>query len=894
MAINLIGPDGKPAVLDNDANLDQAIELGYRQVTPEAPQSLGEKIKAGASDLKDTLSATAEGALAGFAPGLIGAALAKPTEETSTEKKVREYDIAEIERHKKESPIASTAGNLAGAIVSPLNKIAAPIEGMIGATSLAGRLAAKAASNAPVGTLFGAGNALDDATLGDHDLTAEKLIAGAGLGTVLGGAGGLFGGALEEGASAVAPLLKRGAAGAEDALKKFSGERWLKTVGIKSDIAKIPEAERPAVENEIRQAMTGKGAILPNSLEEAAANVTKERDAVAQQLLKSVGVGEAGGLKPGMNQEEALEAVGKSLDENGKKIGDILKKAEEKGATPTFSQALKRFDDFENGLNPKEKDLIQKDLDQVRGYLTKMGSEPIGPKNSFSALNSIKSTIQKDTNWVADGGAKFDLKRQLAGILRDEIDIQLAPQLGSDLTKEFLEAKNAFGVLSKAEKALTKKTATGETAIQSMLEDALLAQPSLAGRLKALNDAHNLIQHGKDRQIGNRVVSISDYLTGVAVSGHPLGALMGIPAAIGHKILRENASGVLAKLADRITKTPQLGLLASSFAKRLQTVAPQLGSYAQPLLNAASQSAAHALATHMVMAQSDPSYAEAAKEAGFAPETPEQQAHSLGKAHHLATIAGNIQAHDEELSRGIDKVFSKTEKKPVSPSTSSQDFGAKRMRRADSAEAHDERVKQVQELASNPQILLDRITANVGNTAELAPGITASVAKTANAAVQYLAKSVETPLPAGPLAPKWVPSEAEQHKFLSILEAVQDPMSTLKHAASRTLTEDQVQAVASVYPTWYRTAADQMLEKSTLQPKMPYAARLMVATFTGVDLDGSIGMTAVNQETIQRSYSKPAAEGGKPTGKLGGGKAPQSLAQRTALPGQAKEDNPAV
>lgn len=888
MSIPLIGPDGRAYEIDDPAGLPGLLTKGFREATAAEPQTLGEKAHAALSDVGDVAEAGASGVLRGATAGLsdVASAALKRSDELPAETAARKQALAGQQRLRESNPIASGLGELAGAVVSPLNKVARAVTGALGATTALGRIGAEAVGQGAVGTLFGAGNAMSDAALGDADLTAERLAASVGLGGLLGAAGGGLGAALSEGFRAVVPKVAGAASKLQGPLEEFADNRWLKAGGaIYSDVKKIPEAERPAVANVIREAMTGDGA-LPRSLDDAAASVAAERDATAKQLLQHVGVGDGGGLTSKMNQEEAQAAIDRALESNGKRIGEVLKKADASGARPSYSDVIARLDKFESGLNLAERDEIAGDLKKTRGYLLQMGSQPVGTQG-FTALNDLKSTIAANAYRGPEGPVGNQLRRQLSGVLRDEIDTQLAPQIGADLSKEFLDAKQAFASLSNAEKALGRKTSTGADAIRSLIDDASLAQPSLAGKLSALDHATNLIAHGTDRKLGNRFFSPSDYLTGIGAGvlhGGPLGALTGIAGAIGNKVLREHGPAVIAKLADGIAKSPKLAVTAQSFAGQLQDLAPMLGKYAPTLLRAASQSPAYALATHMTMARVDPDYAETSKRAGLLPETPEEQAHAGAKGEYLAAMAHTISSQDETIDRKLDAVMRGDKEPRQSKALATQDFGSKRMRRDDAA-AHEKRVDEVRSLAANPDALLERLTANLGDTSRMAPAVSAALARHALNAVSFLANESQEPPPPGPMAQKWVAPAADMHKFSQSLEVVQNPMVVLEHAAAGTLTDDQMSALKAVYPRLAEDISTKALERMTAGKDVPYRARLMLSTLTGVDPDGTLGCVISNQQAIGAN-----AQDNENSGMTQGKKGQEfAAAGRMATPSQKRE-----
>lgn len=882
MSIDLVSPDGKPWVLDNEdpKALDEALRQGFtRPVAPKEEsdiESVGNAAGTAVYSAANALTAGGLGAVIGLA--------ARPNRHGYSDQAA--LDTAKFVKEQTEAhPIAAGVGELAGTVASPINAIAPLIEGPRAITAV-GRIGQKVAGGAAVGSLYGAGQAINEAALGDSDVTADKLIAHVGLGALLGAAGGGFGGAIEEGVSGFVPKITKSLSGSDEALQEFANDRWLKAAGgIQSDIKKIPVAEHADVADAIRTHLAGDG-VLPKSLDEAMESLHGERGKVAQDVIRESGITDAGGLAPEQSQEEALASLSKGHEAHGQRMGKVLDAADAAGASPEYSRIAQRYSDFEQGLNPAERDLVSKPLSDARRYIVDLASGD--PKQqTFRALNDLKSTLQKDINWVADGTAKSGLKKQLTGVLRDEIDTQLAPQIGEGLSKEWLGAKDEFAALSRAEDALGRKTSTGMDAIRALAKNADEAPPSL-NRLSALEHASNLLKHGQERALGNRWLSASDYLTGIGagvMNGGPLGAIAGLGTSIAHKFMREKGAAVIAKLADKLAKTPALNSVAESFAKSIPALAPKLGPYGEALLRSLAVSPTEALATHMVLAKSDPTYAGNAQLAGLTPEDPAAHVASITKAHGLTEVATAAKRTDEAIGRHIDAVF-RGDRKPTPASTGSQDFGAKRMRQ-DSVAGHNTRADEVRQLAGNPQALLDRISKNLQQLGTFAPGVSSALAARANTAVQYLAQAAAVPAKGGVLAHDWDVPDADRFAFAQTYGVVENPMSVLDYCASGTCTESQIETLKAVYPKLYEQISRAALNKLTdSTSRVPYSARLMINLLTDVDPDGSMSPDSIarNQNAIVASAKKSEAQG-SPSGK----KSDLSMASRTALPSQQRE-----
>lgn len=400
MTVPLIGPDGLEYHIasDDPAALKEAQALGYRPVTAEAPVTLGEQATGLATEAKGVAKAGLSGLVKGLTFGVGG---------TSGDPLV----AAEEQRINEESPIAHTLGDVAGSVLSPINAIAAPIEGARAATAL-GRLGQKVKGGMAVGSLFGAGNVINEAALGDTQLTAEKLVAGAGLGALLGGLGGGMGGAIEEGASKVLPklgtLLKGGQSTLDDVADHFALKSFRNT---KKELQKFSD----------------------ESLE-AAVDVSRKRGHLA--------------LTP--------EGMGKSIADDvaavGKTKGSFLDAADATGARPDFAAVLKGLDDHAASLSPLQRESLKGPLKEARMALEDIATDP--KLGTWRALDEWKRDLQSKAKWLgvsSDDSLLSQGKRALSTFARNELDRQLVPTLGVEGAK-FLESKATYAALKTAEK----------------------------------------------------------------------------------------------------------------------------------------------------------------------------------------------------------------------------------------------------------------------------------------------------------------------------------------------------------------------------------------------------------------------------------------------------------
>jgi hypothetical protein len=410
--------------------------------------------------------------------------------------------------------------------------------------------------------------------------------------------------------------------------------------------------------------------------------------------------------------------------------------------------------------------------------------------------------------------------------------------------------------------ALRKQAARPHDALRAIAAEAGLDAASLT-RFRALTHAEDLLEAQIKNRVKHRSFSLTSYLTALA-TGARFNTLTGLATLVGHQWLRDNGSKVVAQVADKIAASKHLEAIASGFAKQMGKNASMMGEYAPALQEAAKKGPATLLALHMVMAQADPQYQQAAAAAGFAPEDADTHQASMVRAHAVAQLKAAAQDADQKLHRHVERIL-KGDRAPPSAGGGA-DFGNKAIRKS-AVESHDKRADEILALANDPEAMVERIASNLGNFANVAPGTAASMSATAMRAVQHLVKVAAKPAQAGPLAPAWAPSEQEKAKFARVYHAVVDPESVLQHAASGTMTRDEMQALEAVYPRLVSHLKEKMLDRLTDGPTVPYQQRLMIGMLLGASADGSSSAKAIvaNQQAIRAQPKQQEAPGGAAT-----------------------------
>lgn len=175
-------------------------------------------------------------------------------------------------------------------------------------------------------------------------------------------------------------------------------------------------------------------------------------------------------------------------------------------------------------------------------------------------------------------------------------------------------------------------------------------------------------------------------------------------------------------------------------------------------------------------------------------------------------------------------------------------------------------LQQVRELSSNPQTLMDRIEATTGPvSAEVHPALGDNMAITAAQGVAYLAQNIppaDLPSPFGHLMDV-SPSQIEMDAFVRRFEALEDPLAIIDWAASGRLTAEHVEAVSTVYPQLFsamQAEVSQML--STLNRLPPYSMRMQVGTLLNTPIDDTMnaGFIHAMQQTYAQTQQQDRAQ----------------------------------
>lgn len=512
-------------------------------------------------------------------------------------------------------------------------------------TSLLARAAQRAipmaAQGAVEGAAYGAGQVVSENALGGKEITAEKLLAGAEHGMFLGGAvGGGLGVATELGKAAAQKAFK------------FAGEgslsTWLKDISDQQTIRALGGTQRDIG----RLGRT--------------AEATEKRIGEIAETVRTATLDDGTKVfKPFSNASELADKLVVAEKEAGNRLSKAVDRIEEitavnPEAKPDLGRFLKRVDDevlaeLKTSAIPE----VRKRADVVERAISDLRPKPVealdlGPK--FKPTDDVAEMMAQAK------AAPPNLADFTEAAAPPEVGFKELRKIRTDLDSViYQERANAAsgipGLPNPKLQALEKTRGLLEEEIEKAADRAsqLVGDESLAGAYQAakrefrdLRQAKEMAERWQMRDLGNRAVSPTDYMTGIgggiAAASHGLGGLAsfgtGALASAAHNVIRERGNSVLAYAADRLANVNALSHVVAGVdqkiergvAAALKTELPRLAAQ-----QTAKQKSFNEMADKVATINSDP----------------------LKAQEHVAQKVGGLAVHAPQLAAAASDVISK-------------------------------------------------------------------------------------------------------------------------------------------------------------------------------------------------------------------------------------------
>lgn len=846
--VTLVNPEGK-LVYVPEAKLDLALAHGFTQPTIAQSDEVRQREQYG-QGLGNEFQAGLEGA--GRALTFGGSDLALQALGASKE------GLAERKaRNPYAEGIGETAGILGGTLATGgLGAVGGAVRGVEALGMGAGRLASaglakaglgeagsaiagRALGSALEGSLFGLGQGVSEAALGEPGDTAQMLLAHATMGGLMGGSLGAAAGVL-------------GGVG-RSLLAKGSGEREAARLAELAAMGEAPEAAaaaaQPATTGPIR-GFAAKVAHVASGADEGALRQMLDFSTPEGAQMRAAAFAGEGVSDDAVRtltrhidhaEQEALpvleQARGKLKDAH---IDSIVRKdnfVEQAEAAASTMQTLRdavtemRADPANYGnpgvLNKLEKRLDAFEQSQRKRVLAAASGEETGASFSgrtFAEMDDLKANLgqlakpRKGAMLSAQDYATHDrlqemYQKTLQPMLEDQELWGKAGELQGRINKKwvkYLEANNLFRnkfMSNVGQQNWQEMFRANPAAIETFLKNAGRARNDLDHELlnshmDALADFAN--EAGKVYELDGPLAA---RVKGVAAAQQ--GAKKEIGQAVRDSALRNEAAKILE------TRT---GRIVGEAAKLEHTVRSAFGRRggAPPEFQASPQFEAEAVTQEARDAQI--------------------RAMAQAKAKTQSSITKSVASFVEQL-----KTVPKAALHSLAPAAHEVSFAPlERGQMSDRKDATKRQVKQLALLTADPETFRQRLAESMGDMQQSAPRIAQEMHFQAWNAINYLyANAPKNPYFAATadLRDKWEPSASETRSFARTVRAVNDPLGTLRDMENGRITAEAVHALATVYPTLHRQLISELVPKMAEARGVPLQRRLEVADILGTPLD---------------------------------------------------------
>lgn len=502
------------------------------------------------------------------------------------------------------APTAYTVGSLAGALV-PMGAISAAGKGAEAVAGLAGlskatvfgKLTRAALTAGAENAAFGISREVNDATIENKDLAAEKLFSSAATDFLVGAALGSGISAVGQGVAAGAKAIGGGVVGAGkyvakqlgvESLEKFAGEQ------ADNSIFRVFGAGKKTFDAAER--LGGTKAVASTIREDLPKYIEKPlREMTTQDLGKAAGKA-LKELSPEYNK------VLSHLDEIGEKTGNKV----------TIGQVLNKFDELTQSYSKEYGGMSElRALKQNKAqFLRNMGLDgeitevqAMSPV-SFRELKDLKSGLAKQAykNKVEPISSLSDMSHEVNKIISEKGN-ELASAGGKEFEQAYKALDHKWGAWTIMQKAADSGKNLGKTSVLGMLE-------SQAGVMGAV---------------------------GGSVIGGPVGGIVGAGlGAVARKLVRERGDFYAADILNKFATYGNVERTVHSITHRVEQAAEK----AVEAIHIPYHVAKHTAIEHA---------SEAYKE-HFGPEEKEHIAKTATAMRELAASPDRIVAHSERIA----------------------------------------------------------------------------------------------------------------------------------------------------------------------------------------------------------------------------------------------------
>lgn len=734
-----------------------------------------------------------EGAAKGFTFGL------SPAIEVASGLSTPEAIAGREEANPITSPVAQGTGFLGFNALT--GGIAAPAEAGAAAIGL-GPLAAKVAGYGLEGAGIGAGNSVSDYALGDPSLNAQKVLANIGMGAAFGGSLGV----ISRGAELVLPKAAAKLGSALSNLKESvlgTAENPSFLVRTASVPGGLATGQAPADwAQTLFEGVQNAGTKVNDKIMEMRKNFQEVFNAHKEARTELYDTAKQG-------YKSALEDLEMTTPDAQKAASPVLQHIYDL-VKPTGN--LLPGEEVESILSPstqKQFEPILQKLEEKVSFPTSSNAagEIHGALDQFA--KDLDDTIKFDKIPTAAQQGDQDILRQIRGIVRGNLkDPEVWGWAGphyeatTEIAAEGYKAEKAF-----QKYLMEKNPATGKYEVSAKKVKALFNNINDPGQFERKNALNGLLKAAKETADASQNLA-------------------------GSQAAAESISGRISKLAKERAELRDLAETLQNQKKVGRSTLSGINS------EAALSFAANAVGVpHPVIGS-----ALATFEAVKAIKNPYQVGATLGPALDKLQVIGNmVSGIDKKLVSMSKSIFSKSN--AMIPSLES------------AAGGYDGKVERLQELAGNPETLMNHLQKNTGGIYESAPHISDGIHSSMINSIQFLNSKIPKSMNETPLAPKFKPSNGQKQKFDRYYKIVNDPLSAMGQIKNGSLNGETMEALNATHPQLLDEMRKHIISNFNTEKakELPYATIQSLSMFLGQPLDSSMlpSVMIANQQALQ-------------------------------------------
>jgi hypothetical protein len=929
--IPMVDPQGEPVFIQPQ-HFKVALDQGYKIDTPEAQTNkwLQENYGSGAQTAQAGLESVARGLSIGLSDvaakglgadteamrlrkeanpktaiaGEVGGIIA-PTIFTGGEALLAKAGVAGAEKGTAAALAKLTPIELAMQGGKAVEGAVANAVGKTEAATLANKIIQKGfpkmAGSAVEGAIYGTGNTLSEDALGEHDLTAEHLLANVGINAALGG--GL--GAGVAGIEASKPLAQA----AIDKAKKATGEAAKKSI---TSLFGVPEE---VLNKYVSYKEKGIDLSTLPSRAELAEDVA-EKVGGAKAKVKELESDLKFDLMPRARQEayesekQAAEMLRGKLRDNAEEFASHLEAY--KGEAVNLSKAvqlelqgmeIKKSNDLISELSSREQKWRDKGLDNVADEIGKIRTDIENKIAEGTAdqkfLKDRIMGLDDQINWGDQGRKPFnnaymdarvtidrhlkDINPEYAKVMKD---ISQRFENISDL-RSYMNPEIGYNKFLKFDKDASRELAFDVPKIKNMEKELNLGSKFSddvekyrkrsetyleSPEAKKLQDYENIKQFLKDPR--NRPL-IEESLNSKEVKELYANYVDDIYKVAG---LKDDVLGSLPNTAEQMSALfkkaaspdPNISALAKKKIDKLQKVIgddklndiiEKLGvkeafdkSFTHGSANANTWGAAGAWIAGVLQKVPVAGAVLGAVFGRFVDKYgPAMAKHILDRYATLAAaermgidVAGKMAQGIADFlgAPSISEGIRRKALPIMSTEDKDQPKSKKKISKLDVSEYNALKDK-LSIVAADPNMVIDNASGSLGQAAEHMPNVSNQFASKAAMAAQFLYSK----MPKDPLAEynqmlgtkgTYRPSDAELSKFARYFEAVNDPSHVFDELAKGTITREHVEALKTVYPKIYQSVTASLMDNlAELRQELPYSKKLQLSVLFDLPVDYS-------------------------------------------------------